>query len=231
MRTLLVGALCATLIGCSSPPRGMVERCTSQACFSRTAATTPIELQSEPHLGPLLQKRRRSLKKRWRSLKRLRRRQNQRLSHEITTALWKKKQSLGSWNPTCRRLRNSRLHPIVCWIRQRPQSVGKQRFPEPHQPPEPPDPVLEKAKFTVAAKMENPASAEFVEMKRAMRKTTFGRPFEIICGHVKGKKTSGEGTGERPFLYLVKEDEAFIVGANPDSVAAIAYRSHCNSGR
>ena len=43
MRTLLICALCTTLIGCSSPPRGMVERCTSQACFSRTAATTPIK--------------------------------------------------------------------------------------------------------------------------------------------------------------------------------------------
>ena len=77
--------------------------------------------------------------------------------------------------------------------------------------------------------MEDPASAEFVDMKRAMRKNTFGQPFEIICGHVKGKKKSGEATGERPFLYLVKEDEAFIVGGNPDSMAAIVYRAHCIS--
>ncbi|MGB9383619.1 MAG: hypothetical protein WCB50_02340, partial [Pseudolabrys sp.] len=97
------------------------------------------------------------------------------------------------------------------------------------QPSETPDPVLKKAKITVAAKMENPVSIEFVDIKRAMDKNTFGQPFEIICGHVKGKKKSGEAGGERPFLYLVKEDEAFIVGANPDSMAAIAYRAHCTS--
>ena len=77
--------------------------------------------------------------------------------------------------------------------------------------------------------MENPASIEFVDIKRAMDRNTFGQSFEIICGHVKGKKKSGEAGGERPFLYLVKEDEAFIVGANPDSMAAIAYRAHCTS--
>jgi hypothetical protein len=94
---------------------------------------------------------------------------------------------------------------------------------------ETPDPVLKKAKIAVAAKMENPASAEFVDMKRAMRENTFGQLFEVICGHVKGKKKSGEATGERPLLYLVKEEEAFIVGSNPDSMAAIAYRAHCTS--
>ena len=53
--------------------------------------------------------------------------------------------------------------------------------------------------------------------------------FEIICGHVKGKMKSGEATGERPFLYLVKEDEAYIVDRDPDSMAAIVYRAHCIS--
>jgi hypothetical protein len=89
------------------------------------------------------------------------------------------------------------------------------------------DPVLKKAKVTVAAKMEDPASVEFVDIKRAVKK--IGQSFEIICGHVKGKKNSGEATGERPFLYLVKEDEAFIVGGNPASMAAIVYRAHCVS--
>ncbi|MGC2711998.1 MAG: hypothetical protein WA366_01330 [Pseudolabrys sp.] len=89
------------------------------------------------------------------------------------------------------------------------------------------DPVLKKAKITVAAKMEDPASVEFVDIERAVKK--IGQSFEIICGHVKGKKNLGEATGERPFLYLVKEDEAFIVGGNRDSMAAIAYRAHCIS--
>jgi hypothetical protein len=106
---------------------------------------------------------------------------------------------------------------------------GKMEGPATGQPSETPDPVLKKAKITVAAKMENPASAEFVDMKRAMRENTFGQPFEVICGHVKGKKKSGEATGERPFLYLVKGEEAFIVASNPDSMAAIAYRAHCTT--
>jgi len=90
------------------------------------------------------------------------------------------------------------------------------------------DPVLKKAKITLAAKMEDPASVEFVDIvdiKRAMNKNTF----EIICGHIKGKRKSGEATGERPFLYLVKEDEAYIVDRGPDSMAAIVYRANCTS--
>ena len=231
MRTLLVGALCATLIGCSSPPRGMVERCPSQACFSRTAATTPIE-SKRTAFRPAPTKTAAKFKKKVAKFKKI-----------ATSAKPTAAKPRNNDGPVEEKEKSGIMEPDVppsAQLSPTPDRVldkattaigRKTEIPEPHQPPEPPDPVLEKAKFTVAAKMENPASAEFVEMKRAMRKTTFGRPFEIICGHVKGKKTSGEGTGERPFLYLVKEDEAFIVGANPDSVAAIAYRSHCDSGR
>ena len=87
--------------------------------------------------------------------------------------------------------------------------------------------VADKAKATIAAKMENPASAEFSDMKRAMRKNTLGRPIDTICGHVKGKNTSGGETGERPFLYIVKEDDAYVVKGKADSAAAIAYRNIC----
>ena len=93
---------------------------------------------------------------------------------------------------------------------------------------ESPDPVLNKAKISVAAKMEDPASAEFGDMKRAIRLNTLGRPTDTICGHVRGKNASGTDTGERPFLYLVKEDDAYVVAGKPDSAAAIAYRNICN---
>ena len=106
---------------------------------------------------------------------------------------------------------------------------GKAEGPATGQPSETSDPVLKKAKIMVAAKMEDPTYAEFVDMKRVMRKNSFGEPFEIICGHVKGKMELGEATGDRPFLYLVKEDEAFIVGGNPASLAAIVYRARCIS--
>jgi hypothetical protein len=90
------------------------------------------------------------------------------------------------------------------------------------------DPVLNRAKASIAAKMEDPASAEFNDMKRAIRKNTFGRPVDTICGHVRGKNTSGGDTGERPFLYLVKEDDAYVVDGKAESAAAIAYRNICN---
>ena len=86
--------------------------------------------------------------------------------------------------------------------------------------------VIKKAKITVAAKMEDPASVEFVDIKRATNKNT---TYEIICGHVKGKKKSGEPIAESPFWYLVKENEAYIVDRGPDLMAAIVYRAQCTS--
>ncbi|WP_245334889.1 hypothetical protein [Bradyrhizobium mercantei] len=90
------------------------------------------------------------------------------------------------------------------------------------------DPVLDKAKLTVATKMGDAGSAEFSDMKRAMRKNMLGRPVDTICGRVKGRSASGSETGERPFLYLVKEDEAYVVGGQTGSAASIAYRNICN---
>jgi hypothetical protein len=88
--------------------------------------------------------------------------------------------------------------------------------------------VLSKAKMSVAAKLEDPATAEFSDMKRAMRKNMFGRPMDTICGHVRAKRASGEEIGEKPFLYLVKEDDAYVVEGRADSAAAIAYRNICH---
>jgi hypothetical protein len=93
---------------------------------------------------------------------------------------------------------------------------------------EPSDPILDKARISIAAKLEDPASAEFADMKRAIRKNMLGRRVDTICGHVRGKNASGDDTGERPFLYLVKEDDAYVVDGKPDSAAAIAYRNICN---
>jgi hypothetical protein len=90
------------------------------------------------------------------------------------------------------------------------------------------DPVIVKAKATIASKLENPASAEFVEIKRAVRKNVLGQSVDTICGRVKGKKASGEDTGDRPFLYLVKDDEAYVVDGSASLAAASAYRNICN---
>ena len=105
---------------------------------------------------------------------------------------------------------------------------AKLEAPASSRPAETPDPVLVKAKTTIAAKLEDPASAEFGEMKRAMRKNTFGKSVDTICGRVKRKKASGEDAGDWPFLYLVTEDEAYVVNGAANSAAASAYRNICS---
>jgi hypothetical protein len=104
----------------------------------------------------------------------------------------------------------------------------------PAAPPAPPtdtsEAVVQKAKTKIAASIDEPASAEFDDMKRALRKNTFGQPIDTICGHVKGKKKSGENTGDLPFLYIVKDDTAYVVvDGNSESVAAVAYRTICSN--
>jgi hypothetical protein len=105
---------------------------------------------------------------------------------------------------------------------------AKVAAPASGRPAETSDPVIIKAKTTIAAKLEDPASAEFGEMKRAIRKNTLGKSVDTICGRVKGKKASGEDTGDRPFLYLVQEDDAYVVDGPASSAAATAYRNICD---
>jgi hypothetical protein len=89
-----------------------------------------------------------------------------------------------------------------------------------------PDPIITKAKTAVAAKLENPASAVFDEMNRAVRKNTLGQSVDCICGRVKSKRASGDENEARPFLYLVKDGEAFVVDDSSAS-ASMAYHAIC----
>ena len=46
MRTLLVGALIASLMGCCrTPPQAALERCTTKGCIQRTVATSQTEIR------------------------------------------------------------------------------------------------------------------------------------------------------------------------------------------
>jgi hypothetical protein len=89
------------------------------------------------------------------------------------------------------------------------------------------DPVVEKAKATIAAKMENPLSLEFGMMKRAIRQNMRDEPIDTICGSVRGKDASGQATGEMLFLYLVTENEAYVADGRGDLTAEMAYRNIC----
>ena len=93
------------------------------------------------------------------------------------------------------------------------------------------DPVIIKAKATIAAQLANPASAEFVEMKRAIRKNMGGQPVDTICGRVKARNASDEEAVNRPFLYFVKDDAGFVVLGSVGSAAETAYRAICTSNQ
>jgi hypothetical protein len=106
------------------------------------------------------------------------------------------------------------------------KSTAKTETPQSSQLDDKSDPVIKKAKATIAAKMENPASVEFVEMKRADRKDALGNSVDTICGYVSGKTASGGVTGGTPFLYLVQEDKAYIGGFM--ATTAYRYRNICD---
>ena len=201
MRTLLIGTLAATLVGCSCivSPQVSMEACTDPngfGCLNGMAAGQP----SEP----------KPASSRTSSVKTAR----------STIAAKTEEPSRG----------HVRDGPRLAEKKAKPTTIdAKVEAPPPARPAETPDPVLIKAKTTIAAKLEDPASAEFGEMKRAVRKNTLGQSVDTICGRVKGKKASGEDTGNRPFLYLVTEDEAYVVDGPANSAAASAYRNICSS--
>ena len=220
MRTPLFIAVCAILLGCSSPmPPQQV--CTSQSCFSRTAATRPIHSKRtafRPKPTKTVAKSKKAAK-----------------STKLTAAKPLKETSPVEEKTKSGVVLESDVPPSAqpslppkdgLLDKAAPGIAAKKDIPESGQPAEPSDPVLEKAKVAVAAKMENPASAEFADVRRPTRKTPSGQS-EVICGQVKGKKKSGEPTGEKPFLYLVHEDEAYIVEGSPESMVAIVYRAQC----
>jgi len=191
VRTLLIGTLAATLIGCCPiAPQAISKGCVSKGCIYKTSASAPIESRPASF------------------------RPNSAKVKFVTPGKTPGSTSAHPGNQVGL-VEKDTPHPITSTPEIAPAETS--------------DPILKKAKITTAAKLENPASAEFGDMKRAIRKDTLGEPIDTVCGHVKVKKTSGEETGEKSFLYLVKEDRAYVDDGNPDSVAATAYRAICVS--
>ena len=198
MRTLFIGTLAVTLVGCSCllPPQESMETCMDPfGCPSRTAASRPIEPAPA--------------------------------SSRTSSATTRSRSTVTA----------KAEEPSTAHVRDKPQLAAKQakpavieakvEAPASTRPAETSDPVIIKAKTTIAAKLEDPTSAEFGEMNRAIRKNTLGKSVDTICGRVKGKRASGEDAGDRPFLYLVKEDDAYVVDGPANSAAASAYRNIC----
>ena len=242
MRMLLVGLLSTTLIGCSclAPQLASLDGCIAPGCFNKIAeADPPVELKPAPFTAnpatakvktaaaPKEMKPRKPTSVAARTAK---------PSSAATTA---PKPSSGQPanesspvdEPAPAPIMKPEMRASGQPSNEKITVAAKRDVPASGQPADNSDPVLKKARTTVAAKLQDPASAEFEGMKRAMRKNTFGQPVDTICGHVRVKKASGEDTGERAFLYLVKEDAAYVVEGNAESAAAAAYRNICmNSG-
>ena len=210
MRSLLVGALSATLIGCTcaTSPHTIRKTCTSTNCSHRTAGSGRIDSKPMTFRPNLTSAAAKSPFMRTPSPENPSKSPRDDKTGSIT----------GSFEP-----------PAPGQSIETAKTVITTKMENPDQPAEGSDPVLKKAKTAIAAKMEDPSSAKFEDMKRAMRSDTFGQSIDTICGHVKGKTASGDETLERPFLYLVKDDVAFVDFGNPLSVAANAYRAICIS--
>ena len=201
MRTLLIGVLAATLVGCSYPlsPQASMEACADPkglGGLNNMAGSRPIEptpASSRNRAATAKVKSAAAAK-----------------TEERSTAAVREKPQ-----PAERKA----AAPVV---------EAKAEAPASGRPAETSDPVIAKAKTTIAAKLEDPAATEFGEMKRAMRKNTLGKSVDTICGRVKRKKASGEDAGDWPFLYLVTEDEAYVVNGAANSAAASAYRNICS---
>ena len=199
MRTLLIGVLAATLVGCSYPlsPQASMEACADPNGFgglNKMAGSRPVEPAPSRNRAATAKVKSATVAK----------------TEERSTAAVRDRSQPAEKTPTSTVIE------------------AKVEAPAASRPAETPDPVLVKAKTTIAAKLEDPAAAEFGEMKRAMRKNTLGKSVDTICGRVKGKKASGEDAGDRPFLYLVKDDEAYVVDGPAGSAAAAAYRNICS---
>ena len=233
MRVLLVGVLSVTMIGCSCPtaPQAMLESCTSKTCFYRTAASPTNELKLTPFKPD-------------RTTTKTESKNATKTAKPISLAANPHSPSMAAKPHSPQTGGSSDKDQIAS-----PITITHDFFVSPPRPAENSksivgtnvsvsalgetaelsDPVLEKAKATVASKMEYPPSVEFEDMTRAIRNSSFG-PIDTICGHVRGRKTSGAETGKRPFLYLVKEDIAFVDYGYSNSVAANAYLTTCTSG-
>jgi hypothetical protein len=220
MRALLVSALATTLIGCQcvAPPQAALRECTDEkgfACFDGIAggqwidpkpAALKADLATKNVRTTIVAKRDKPSSAQFSDTTRKARRTIAAKTEETATAQIDGKADAGRAKPTIAAKTDEGASA----------QIGGST-----------DPVLKKAMSTISAKMDDP-SVEFGAMNRALRKNTLGQPIDTICGYIKGKGTSDGDTGEKPFLYLVQEDEAYVVDGNRDIIAATAYRNICN---
>jgi hypothetical protein len=222
MRTLFVGALAASLAGCSCyvPPQGVDDACIGTggyACYDRSSFNQTLG----PELASISKPKSKVAAT---TEKPPSAHARQRVALVIDTAK--------STTATTVKTAATKVEPVApktgpAATKGEP-AASKVEPPPSNRPAETSDQVLARATAAIASKLEDPKSAEFGEMKRAMRTNTQGKFVDFVCGHVKARKASGEGVEDRPFLYLVKDDEAYVVDGPTSSIGTTAYRNICD---
>lgn len=209
LRLLLITALPATLIGCSSASQ---ETCQGLACRGL--------YQNHQGQSPRMHSKRRILPDRTVAAKR-RRKSNDSTKiakHHIASSFigLHDKSNMGittplvpakTETPPSSQLRDESVTPIAKTEITRSAQLDDES-------------VIRKAKATIAAKMNDPDSVEFQAMERTTKKNAFAKSIDTICGFVRDKNS-----GPKPFLYIVQKDEAYIGGY---TIATSEYRNICS---
>jgi hypothetical protein len=196
MRLLLTTALTATLMGCSFAPQqtAWLSGCTEATAFACSDAAS-LKMDSKALHGEVIAAKKKEVR------------------HQASTDT---KTARSDILPKADASSSSQLDNAITTssIAVKPETPQTSQFDDQS------DPAIKKAKATITAKMGNPASVEFVEIKRASGANALGNSSDVVCGFVREKNG-----GPRPFLYLVPKDEAYIGGYN---IATSAYRHICS---
>ena len=196
MRLLLTTALTATLMGCSFAPQqtAWLSGCTEATAFACSDAAS-LKMDSKALHGEVIAAKKKEVR------------------HQANTDT---KTARSDILPKADASSSSQLDNAITTssIAVKPETPQTSQFDDQA------DPAIKKAKATITAKMGNPASVEFVEIKRASGANALGNSSDVVCGFVREKNG-----GPRPFLYLVPKDEAYIGGYN---IATSAYRHICS---
>jgi len=196
MRLLLTTALTATLMGCSFAPQqtAWLSGCTEATAFACSDAAS-LKMDSKALHGEVIAAKKKEVQ------------------HQANTDT---KTARSDILPKADASSSSQLDNAITTssIAVKPETPQTSQFDDQS------DPAIKKAKATITAKMGNPASVEFVEIKRASGANALGNSSDVVCGFVREKNG-----GPRPFLYLVPKDEAYIGGYN---IATSAYHHICS---
>ena len=218
MRLLLISALAATLIGCSSASQQTHQSFADRGLY-----------QTHQEQSPQMHSKRRVLPGRTVAAKSRHRKNNDSTKIAKSQIVPKMdassfirlhdKSNIGITTPTIAAKTetppSSQLHDESVTT---PTIAAKTETPPSSQLDD--EFVIKKARATIAAKMSDPDSVEFEGIERAARKNALGNSIDTICGFVRDKNS-----GPKPFLYVVQKDEAYIGGY---TIAISAYRNICS---